>query len=675
MMQLPQGFTETAFDGLLLLYKESTLAPMLWEHLRMSEADARARIAPMEQAGLVKFTISPSREPSVFIAPRAAFMFFRDFEFASKLVDYFDTQGKFDLTLGKIVSAERDPATLVYRVFTPQGELSIASPVAKKLLEMALLTKDAEGRLHGPSRDQVWQWTEEHGVCDFCSSPNPQHVEIVPEFELVPAGIGDDLPTQSVGGWATCDTCHELVAENRRTDLLRRGVEASRGGKFTAAAHKGLHAKFWEAYDSKVDAAGVGAALIDFIENKINPEREFVNPKLQEKAARIDAIRKLTGLTHDEMDALGKGDVLYKEIAKKLSAWRKKFGADGYAGSRRVAEMLNASEQLAPHGMPHWQVALDMKVAALKEVQKIEKIDPNSRLGREIKWMDLNDDLTGLRMAEVYSFSAETMHAIITGSQSIPHESSLKSVEIPQVRSGWFWFAEPFPTTASPVSSDTTAAILWMWDTKTHKQPTLRFSAYVVDEKNADQRGNILPSTKWLWPVDLTFHEMLALNAQLYRNAYGPGGPQHGNPLLVGEEATLKVVADISLFFLMACLWFRQTVPGTKRKIDPVLTQSDGHIERHARKRAQKDLKLAEPPRVKVIALRRSEVEAVEHETVTDGTKRHLKVRFVVKGHPRLQRCGPGLKDQKLIWINPHPKGPKDAPFKESGPTVFAVVR
>jgi hypothetical protein len=47
----------------------------------------------------------------------------------------------------------------------------------------------------------------------------------------------------------------------------------------------------------------------------------------------------------------------------------------------------------------------------------------------------------------------------------------------------------------------------------------------------------------------------------------------------------------------------------------------------------------------------------------------------VVKGHPRLQPCGPGRTDRKLIWISPYPKGPNDAPFKESGLTVYAVVR
>ena len=101
------------------------------------------------------------------------------------------------------------------------------------------------------------------------------------------------------------------------------------------------------------------------------------------------------------------------------------------------------------------------------------------------------------------------------------------------------------------------------------------------------------------------------------------------------------------------------------------------HIERHARKRYEKAFKAT--PTVRVIALRKSaptvREETAETADPNDKTKRHLKVRFVVEGHPRLQRVGPGLKETKLIFIESYPKGPEDAPFKESGPRVFAVIR
>ena len=329
--------------------------------------------------------------------------------------------------------------------------------------------------------------------------------------------------------------------------------------------------------------------------------------------------------------------------------------------------------KLPPSHVPHWQEAIDYRFKAIDELKIIEKLSPNHPKMGEIIWADMLEDLAALRGADTYSFSAETMHAIMTGAKSIPHESTLQSVEVPPTRAGWFWFAEPYPVACSPLTSDAASALLWWWDTREENGPTLRFSLYTVDTKTA-RRGQILPSTKWLWPLDFSFHEMIGLNTQMYRNAYGPGGPYEGKPHLSGENETLKVVGEMSLFFLMSCVWFRQTVPGTKKKIDPKLTQEPGHIERHARKRYQREHKLAEPPTVRVVALRKTAAQPVEH-TESEAT-RHLTVRFVVSGHPRLQPCGPGRTDKKLIWIDPYPKGPADAPFKESSSTkVFAVIR
>lgn len=339
------------------------------------------------------------------------------------------------------------------------------------------------------------------------------------------------------------------------------------------------------------------------------------------------------------------------------------------AALRHTATVLNipAPREFGPK--PHWQVALDRKMEAINGLKFIETLPQNHPYAAQINWMDLNDDLQALRAAEVYSFSLETMHAILTGAKSIPHESTLKSVEIPTARSGWFWFAEPFPLASSPIASDNTAAVLWAWDTHIDV-PALRFSAYVMDEKGTSGvKSRVLPSTKWLWPLSFSFHEMIALNLKLYRQAYGPGGQYEKQAHIIGEEATMLVVAELSLFFLMSCLWFKQTVPGKAK-----LSQTDGHIERHARKRYQKELKVDALPRVRVIALRKS-AASLEPAEKGDGTKSHLHVRFVVAGHARLQPCGPGHKDRKLIWVDSFLKGPDDAPFKASGPRVHAVVR
>jgi len=430
----------------------------------------------------------------------------------------------------------------------------------------------------------------------------------------------------------------------------------------------------------KVEAAGIGSALLTFIKGDIQPAQPFIDPKMQQQEARKEAIRRMTGLSQDEMTALERGDVLHKEIAQKLDTWRRRWlpeKDDGNEGQRAqaIAEMLNAAGRpLPPNLQPHWQIALDRKVEAMGRLDKLVKADGGVlQLGHGLLH-DMEEDLSVLKLADVYSFNADTMHAIQEGAKTISHESTLKSVEIPTVRAGWFWFADPFPVASSPNSSDNTHAMLWSWG-RDFKVPTLRFSCYVVTEKvpyNSDLRNTIYPSTIWLWPMDLNFHEMLAFNRQLYKDSYGPGSPDSpGKEAAVGEEPTLLVVAEMSLFFLMACLWFRQTVPGNpKKKIEPKLTQTPGHIERHARKRYEKAFKTT--PTVHVIALRKSAVERVESG---EGTGSKLKVRFVVRGHAKLQPCGPGRADRKLIWIDPFVKGPEDAPFKESGPRVFAVIR
>ena len=577
-MQIPHGFQPMTLEKMLYHFAglAPTLGPKLFRHMELPEQEVAAKVVSLEARGLVQFAVAPNGEPSVFTATPTAAWEPGEHLFADRLVSFWDTTGKFDDRNGTIVRPELPP--MVFTVRTPEGDMTVVASVALKLRDMGLLTEDENGDMHGPSKTQVMDWTLKHGICDFCSDTHPIHVEQVRDFSLVRGTVD---PT-SVGGWATCETCHTMIAENRRKDLLTRAIGASSGGKLTVTALRGMHQRFWEAMDE--------------------------------------------------------------------------------ARAPRVPQLV----------LPHWQVALDQKINAINQLKVIERLPKSHPRFQEILWMDMAEDLAALRVAEVYSFNADTMHAIMVGAQSIPHESTLKSVEIPNVRAGWFWFAEPFPAAPSPVASDYTAALLWSWST-TAKQPTINFSAYVRDDKRIAETGKILPSAKWVWPIDLSYHEMIGLNTLIYRNAYGPEGPYKDQQDRIGEQQTMAVVAELSIFFMMACLWFRQTVPGTKRKIEAKLTQTPGHIERHARKRAQKELKLNEAPTVRVVALRKTAVTE-QTEPRTEAT-RHLKVRFVVSGHARLQPCGPARKDKKLIWIDAYPKGPEDAPFKDGGPRVFAVVR
>lgn len=567
------------------------------------------------------------------------------------------------------------------RIVTPEGDLYVAVPVAENLLERGLIHKDNHGVLNAESKQELERHTAEYGMCDFCSHPEAQHTLVVPDFNMDTAETG--IIGNSTGGWAACDTCYQLVLADRRAELLTRSQEALGTGKYASGAIRVLHGQFWKAWDGLVAARGIGAAVRDFIDGTMPTSQ---TPENIQKDRRIQAIQRLTGMTADETIALMKGDVAYKKVSDKLLAWQKRFGQ---VEANRLMEMIVRPNVLPPGHQPHWQIALDMKHDAMRLLEKtlgkqrqaiqfteaVDMKDPqamqtmirNSQMIWEIENLGFADDLKHLRHAATYSFNAETMEAIRLGAMSIPHDAPLSSVTLPAQTSGFFWFAEPMAVTSSPVVNEKTNALLWGWDKNKFDVPVLRLSAMVLGvEQDQGPEARLMPSTKWMWPANMTFHQMIELNVKAHREAYGPGGPYEKLTYVVGEEATKQCISELSLFFLMACVWFKQKV----------LISTPGHVERHARKRYMKDHKLTEPPSVQVIALRQSVREPTEPGQEGQAGERHYnKWRWVVDGHPRLQACGPGLKDHKLIWIEPYPKGDPTKPFKPKAQKVFAVIR
>jgi hypothetical protein len=202
-------------------------------------------------------------------------------------------------------------------------------------------------------------------------------------------------------------------------------------------------------------------------------------------------------------------------------------------------------------------------------------------------------------------------------------------------------------------------------------EPSLMFSAYVLDVNGVVLKGRVLPSTRWHWPFGMSIEEMLDYNGRLYDRPKS----EDSREIIATKDETLAVVKELSLFFAMACVWFRQTVPGTQRKIEPVLTRSEGAIERHARKRFEREHKLSERPTVQVVALRKTMRTPAENAPADRAAgARNYQCRWIVQGHPRMQVCGPGRKDRKLIWIEAHPAGPADKPLRTKE-KVYAVVR
>lgn len=573
----------------------------------------------------------------------------------------------------------------IIRIETPEGPVAVISPVVQRLVSKGILTQDAQGIYHGTSMAEVNKFVLELGVCDFCDATDPKYVIPAPDFDL-PGMTGG----RSTGGWAACEECNTLIAENKRPELVRRAVERSKVGKFGAATIQALHQEFWNARDQAVLSAGTAAAMIDFINDAIPGYATITT----DKDRRAAAIQRMTGLTHDELDAIRRGDMTYKDTSKKLALWYTKYGAPGKDGARKLLDMFASDvHPLVVGAVPHWQQALDAKfkaaeglAKALNKVGRMEErlvagfvnpIDLNDKetirkrayqaeaihMAQE---MDFRTDVKMLRAAEAFSFNTDTIRAIQAAANSLPHDAPLSSVDVP-TGAGWFWFSTPLDLVSSSSASPVTNALLWSWDDSNGGKVAMRFSSYVIDQTQGTLRGEVLPATRWFWPLDMTFHDMLAFNIGKYRQDYGSDGRYGDSTSIAGEQDTMRVIADLSLFFLAACMWFKQRI----------LVSAPGHVERHARKRYVREHKLSDAPSVRVIALRRSErteqpLEAAASDA--EGKTREWSHRWIVSGHPRLQPCGPGRADRKLIWIDPYPKGPDDKPLV-TRQKVYAVIR
>jgi hypothetical protein len=484
-----------------------------------------------------------------------------------------------------------------------------------------------------------------------------------------------------------------------------------------------LHSRFWHALDQMAIAHTLAAGFAAIADNTL-PDMPDWAAQMTERDQRIARMSKLTDLSVKELEQVISGDVP-PALAVRLLAWQAAYGGANAAG------LIGGPRKPLAHIVPHWQAALDAKFEAVtcthslvKQIDDItemfsESIDLNNkaevqRMVKMAEWranirsLAAEEDYRALLHSEVYSFNGETAAAIREAAASIPVESPLSAIETPNTGAGWYWFADPLPVASAPISSDRTHALLWSWVTDApgfEGKPALAFSAYVRTEKAGTYKtgpatmihahnnemtlksapdlnkhvtptGKLYPAGRWHWLFEMSFHDMLAYNRAQYREVYGPGGRLEGDSNALGETPHLEVVAALSLFFIQSCLWMRQTVPGQpKKKLNPILTQEAGHIERHARKRYQREHKLNAPPTVRVVALRKTaRVEVADAPVERHAGARAYGCRFVVKGHPRLQAVGPGRKERKLIWIESFVKGPEDKPLK-TRTTVYAVVR
>jgi hypothetical protein len=171
-----------------------------------------------------------------------------------------------------------------------------------------------------------------------------------------------------------------------------------------------------------------------------------------------------------------------------------------------------------------------------------------------------------------------------------------------------------------------------------------------------------IPTTAWIWHDGTRLSQLPSRLLREYDRIYKDGtmGDEYAD-----AEVTMAASMAFSKFFMAAAAWLRQKI---------VVESHGGTGIRQAARQLQREHKLAETPRVRIVELRRSQYVKREDAVAMDGTGRHLSVRFVVKGFWRSQWY-PSRKEHAPKYIESYLKGPQDAPLKAAAPTVYVVRR
>lgn len=627
----------------------------------------------------------------------------------------------------------------VRHVQTPTGTIALLRPVAEKLLAEGVISGSLDGELHAADAMTVKAAVlAGRGVCDFCSAPGPSRDFDVPDFEMDDfSGIestGGWAACDTCAALIDKDNRKGLLQRSIETAAFPKFTHGALK-ELHARFWKGMDQMVDVSATAKAIADTVNGTIPDDIDRQFPTRLPKIPRDIRKEAVKRElrfTDEEVELLMQGKVSSsMAKRMLAWKQAGKsallpEFVKQRPPLADLTPHWQRAIETKLAAYETLKRMIDEAHPGVLGLDAASIKKMKR----------RRELVNMGFMDDVQWLHDAQAYSFNAETIAAIREAAQSIPADTALSEINFPHTGSGWFYFADPLPIPASPIANDTVHALLWGWEstvaynvtlpdeliarltetemqeiaklhasaerddgvavlytpqtlaklkamlsrlgttpeqleswtTKVDADPALVFSAYVIDERGQYmKRGEISPSTRFYWRFSNSIEEMLERNGRSWDVSYGEGSEHAGEVGVMGRAETLRCVEQLARFFAMACVWFTQTVP--------VLTKEPGHVERHARKRIMHDHKLAEPPTVRVVALRKSlRVPSGEAPAERREGAREYHCRWIVKGHPRRQVCGPGRKDRKLIWIEAHPAGPDDKPLR-TRETVYAVVR
>lgn len=353
---------------------------------------------------------------------------------------------------------------------------------------------------------------------------------------------------------------------------------------------------------------------------------------------------------------------------------------------RREFDKITAVAERHAFGPAHLE-ALEHQWRAYKFNSSVIAAEANrqySRSGREAALIGALQSYTieSLRSADTYCWAPQTTQAVQAAAEALPIECAPSASTLGDIatigRSGWWWFQEPIPlqTIDRPGTDAPVVALLWRYGLQTVQSPPdfpnmepaprvgLWLQTFVMQRLplGGRQQDVAVPTLAWIWHDGTSLQSLPSRLQREYERINTEGEAGHD---AADMDATVVASMAFSRFFVAAAAWLRQKI---------VIESHGGQGIRQAARQLQREHKLPETPRVRIIELRRSQYVKREDATVTDGAGRKLTCRFVVKGFWR-QQWYPSRKEHAAKYIESHIRGPEGAQLKTPASTVFVVRR
>lgn len=332
--------------------------------------------------------------------------------------------------------------------------------------------------------------------------------------------------------------------------------------------------------------------------------------------------------------------------------------------------------------MSLWHDAFETHLASTRLIQNVVE---SGRLGPD-NTAGLLVDRYLMREATPYAWNTEILHAVTHASLNVPTETLLTRWTL-DTDAVWWYFQDPLPLKTLKNDDRGVRALSAGWIQKRIKggeayripagSPTTMVEAamqgarnvfavgcwidYYSHEVKADRRiappNTLAPTLLFEWWEGETLEQM-------HQRVYGDDGNTNWAQNFQGTEVlpTSNACVFLARLFLAGLTWMDQKI----------LVEGAGQIHRQRRKEFEQ-VTGRKLPWVKIVTLRKvqrpSTSSSASHESSVE-----FSCRWIVDGHWRNARVGPGRQERRLVYVHPYVKGPEDKPLVARA-KVYKVTR